>query len=42
MNRFFHTQETIALIKAAVFVGLVQLFHPEIKAILLAIANIIN
>ena len=42
MNKFFHRDETIALIKAAVFVGALQLFSAEIKTILLAVANVIK
>lgn len=42
MNRFLHTRETITLIKAAVFLAIIQLFQPELKAILLAVAGLIN
>jgi len=47
MNKFFHTRGTVALItvaliKAATFLGFITYFGTEVIIILLAIANFIH
>jgi hypothetical protein len=42
VNKFFHTRETVTLIKGAVFLGFVTYFDDEVRNILSAVAELIR